>query len=138
MINKSYADFAWEQAAEILAIDSPTGFTARAAAWAKEAFEKLGYPAKLTTKGGVLVDLGGENSSDALMLAAHADTLGAMVAEIKGSGRLRLTNLGGMRNRKRPGLHPGRQSSRGYPAAVQRFRPCQRRLQRHQAQLGYH
>ena len=97
MINKSYADFAWEQAAEILAIDSPTGFTARAAVWAKEAFEKLGYPAKLTTKGGVLVDLGGENSSDALMLAAHADTLGAMVAEIKGSGRLRLTNLGGMR-----------------------------------------
>ena len=30
------------------------------------------------------------------MLAAHGDTLGAMVAEIKGSGRLRLTALGGM------------------------------------------
>ena len=30
-------------------------------------------------------------------LEAHADTLGGMVAEIKGSGRLRLTALGGMR-----------------------------------------
>ena len=42
MINKTYADFAWEQAAAILAVDSPTGFTAGAARWAKEAFEALG------------------------------------------------------------------------------------------------
>ena len=97
MINTTYADFAWEQAAALLAIDSPTGFTARAAAWVKEAFEKLGFSAKFTTKGGVLIDLGGADDSDALLLAAHTDTLGAMVAEVKGSGRLRLTNLGGMR-----------------------------------------
>ena len=96
MLDRKYADFAWEQAAELLAIDSPTGFTARAAAWVKAAFENLGFSAKLTTKGGVLIDLGGENASDGLMLAAHADTLGAMVAEVKGSGRLRLTPLGGM------------------------------------------
>ena len=97
MINKTYADFAWEQAAAILAVDSPSGFTAKAAQWAKDAFEALGYSAVITTKGGVLVDLGGEDADDALMLAAHADTLGAMVAEIKGSGCLRLTSLGGMR-----------------------------------------
>ena len=36
MINKSYADFSWEQAAALLAIDSPTGFTHMAAAWVKE------------------------------------------------------------------------------------------------------
>ena len=96
MLDRKYADFAWEQAAELLAIDSPSGFTARAAAWVKAAFENLGFSAKLTTKGGVLIDLGGENASDGLMLAAHADTLGAMVAEVKGSGRLRLTPLGGM------------------------------------------
>ena len=45
----------------------------------------------------MLVNLGGEDETDALLLEAHTDTLGAMVAEIKGSGRLRLTNLGGMR-----------------------------------------
>ena len=97
MINKAYADYAWDQAASLLAIDSPSGFTARAAAWVKEAFETLGYKAGITTKGGVLVDLGGVDERDGLMLAAHTDTLGGMVAEIKGSGRLRLTNLGGMR-----------------------------------------
>ena len=97
MINKTYADFAWEQAAALLAIDSPSGFTAKAAAWVKDAFEKLGFPANITTKGGVIIDLGGKDTGDALLLEAHADTLGAMVAEIKGSGRLRLTALGGMR-----------------------------------------
>ena len=96
MIEKSYADIAWEQAAALLAIDSPTGFTAKAAQWAKEAFEKLGFSAAITEKGGVLVDLGGEDAKDGLLLAAHTDTLGAMVAQVKGNGRLRLTALGGM------------------------------------------
>ena len=97
MINRNYADFSWEQAAELLAIDSPSGYTARAAAWVKEAFEKLGFEAKITVKGGVLIDLGGADEQDGLLLEAHGDTLGAMVAEVKGNGRLRLTNLGGMR-----------------------------------------
>ena len=94
MVNHDYADFAWEQAATLLNIDSPSGYTAKAAAWVKEAFEKLGFTAKLTTKGGVLADLGG--NGEGLLLAAHTDTLGGMVAEIKGNGRLRITALGGM------------------------------------------
>lgn len=95
MINREYAEYAWEKTVEVLGIDSPTGYTAKAAAWAKDEFEKLGYPCKTTRKGGVVIDLGGEDSNDALMLTAHVDTLGAMVAEIKGNGRLRLTTLGG-------------------------------------------
>ena len=96
MIERMYAEYAWEKTATLLSIDSPSGFTAKAAAWVKEAFEGLGFPAQITTKGGVLADLGGEDSQDSLLLEAHADTLGAMVAEVKGSGRLRLTPLGGM------------------------------------------
>ena len=96
MIGKIYADYAWEQAAAVLAIDSPTGYTANAAQWVKETFEDLGFSASITTKGGVLADLGGTDSENGLMLAAHADTLGGMVASIKGNGRLKLTNLGGM------------------------------------------
>ena len=96
MINKEYADFSWEQTEKLLAIDSPSGFTDAAAQWVKEAFESLGFAAAITTKGGVLADLGGRDDADALLLEAHADTLGAMVAEIKGNGRLRLTNIGGM------------------------------------------
>ena len=97
MIERNYADFSWEQAAELLTIDSPSGYTAKAAAWVKEAFEKLGFNAQITVKGGVLIDLGGEDVKDGLLLEAHGDTLGAMVAEVKGNGRLRLTPLGGMR-----------------------------------------
>ena len=97
MINKTYADMAWAQTEALLAIDSPSGYTDQAAAWVQEAFAALGFDAKITTKGGVLIDLGGENADDALLLEAHADTLGAMVAEVKGNGRLRLTALGGMR-----------------------------------------
>ncbi len=92
-----YSEFAWEQAAALLAIDSPSGFTEQAALWVKNAFEGLGFSARITTKGGVLIDLGGEDRQNGLLLEAHTDTLGAMVAQIKGNGRLRLTNLGGMR-----------------------------------------
>ena len=96
MIDKMYAEYAWEKTDPLLSIDSPSGYTAKAAAWVKEAFEKLGFSAVITIKGGVLVDLGGQNSDDGLLLEAHTDTLGGMVAQIKGNGRLRLTPLGGM------------------------------------------
>ena len=96
MIERMYAEYAWEKTAALLAIDSPSGYTAKAALWVKEAFEKLGFSAQITAKGGVLADLGGEDAQNGLLLEAHTDTLGAMVAEIKGNGRLRLTPLGGM------------------------------------------
>ena len=97
MIDFSYADYAWEQAAAVLAIDSPSGFTRRAAAWVKDAFESLGFSSRITAKGGVLVDLGGKDTNDGLLLEAHVDTLGAMVCQIKDDGRLKLTRIGGMR-----------------------------------------
>ena len=56
MIQKIDADFAWEKTAQLLAIDSPSGFTDRAAAWVRDEFEKLGFPAVITAKGGVLAD----------------------------------------------------------------------------------
>ena len=98
MLNRTYAEYATEKAVSLLAIDSPTGYTKAAAEWVRAEFSALGFAAELTVKGGVMIDLGGEDSPEGgLLLAAHADTLGGMVAEIKGNGRLRLTNLGGMK-----------------------------------------
>ena len=97
MINKSYADLAWRCTEQVLAIDSPSGYTAEVAKFVQAQFASMGFDASITTKGGVLVDLGGKDAENGLLLEAHADTLGAMVAEIKGSGCLRLTPLGGMR-----------------------------------------
>ncbi len=96
MLTKNYADLSWEYARELLAIDSPSGFTDKAALWVKNAFESLGFSAHITTKGGVIADLGGEDENNALLLAAHTDTLGGMVAQVKGNGRLKITPLGGM------------------------------------------
>ena len=93
---RTYAEYAWAQASELLAIDSPTGFTKNAAQWVQRAFSDLGYDAHITNKGGVTVDLGGPDGDDGLMLCAHTDTLGGMVRQIKSDGRLKLTGLGGM------------------------------------------
>ncbi len=95
-MDRKYAEFATEKAVSLLGIDSPSGFTAKAAEWVRDEFSALGFEAVITKKGGVLIDLGGEDSEDALLLEAHTDTLGGMVSDIKGSGRLTLTPLGGM------------------------------------------
>ena len=91
-----YAEFAVKKACEILAIDSPTGYTGNAAEFVKNEFEAIGCKAFITEKGGVAVDIGGTDEKNALLLEAHLDTLGGMVAEIKGNGRLRITPLGGL------------------------------------------
>ena len=96
-MNREYANYAVEQATSLLAIDSPSGFTDKVAEWVMNQFLSLGFDAKIMVKGGVLVDLGGVREDDALLLEAHADTLGGMVAEVKGNGRLRIVPLGGMR-----------------------------------------
>ena len=97
-MDRSYALYAAEKTVELVGIDSPTGYTKKAVEYVKESFGALGYKAELTVKGGVIIDLGGKESEEgALLLESHVDTLGAMVAEVKGNGRLRLTPLGGMR-----------------------------------------
>ena len=96
MMDKKYVDYAVESAKNVLAIDSPTGFTKKAAEFVLNEYTKLGYKAWLTVKGGVLVDLGGEDDKNGLVLAAHTDTLGAIVCEIKSNGNLRVSPLGGM------------------------------------------
>ncbi|MBS7263470.1 MAG: peptidase M42, partial [Eubacteriales bacterium] len=93
---KTYADFAVQKTVELLAVDSPTGYTEAAAAWVEKEFAALGFAVERTVKGGVLVDLGGADNGNGLLLAAHTDTLGGMVASIKSDGRLRLTPLGGL------------------------------------------
>ena len=62
-----------------------------------DAYRIMGLDPEITRKGGVLVCLNPDApEDDAVLLEAHVDTLGAMVTEITGSGRLNLTPLGGM------------------------------------------
>ena len=101
---KQYIDYIMEITSKLLAVPSPSGFTHMAAEFVKKEFESMGYEPKLTAKGAVLVKLGGnerdeeggKEKENGILLAAHMDTLGAMVSGIKDNGRLKLTNIGGM------------------------------------------
>ena len=93
---KPYVDYIVEQAQKLLAIDSPSGYGREVTDYLLEEFARLGISAEKTRKGGVMADLGGEDKLDGIMLEAHCDTLGGMVAQIKENGRLKLTNIGGM------------------------------------------
>lgn len=57
---QSYTDAAISQTLALLAIDSPTGYTANAAAYTAAEYEKLGFRPQRTVKGGVLVCLNPE------------------------------------------------------------------------------
>lgn len=86
-----------DQAKALLAIDSPTGYTADVTDYLMKSFSEMGYSPIRTVKGGVLVDLGGgPDAAGAILLEAHVDTLGGMVKEIKGNGNLRIAPLGGL------------------------------------------
>lgn len=91
-----YLDYIIKQTEAVLSIDSPSGYTKEVVDYVMEEYEKLRYSPIQTIKGGILIDLGGKNKKDGVLLEAHMDTLGAMVAEIKENGRLRLTPIGGM------------------------------------------
>ena len=78
---KNYVDYITDVTCRLLAIDSPTGYTKNAAEFVMDEYRKMGYEPKMTVKGCVLVDIGGKNKDNGIVLAAHADTLGAMVSE---------------------------------------------------------
>lgn len=90
---KHYIDFIAEQLKTLTAIPSPSGYTKNATDYLMKLLQDMEYEPKLSRKGNVFVTLGGDG--EPLVLAAHVDTLGAMVRSIKDNGRLRPTTLGG-------------------------------------------
>lgn len=89
----SYMNFIKEQLYALTSVPSPTGFTKKATDYLMAELTSLGYTPERSNKGNVFVTLGGSGSP--LVLAAHVDTLGAMVRSVKDNGRLRPTTLGG-------------------------------------------
>ncbi len=81
---------------DILNTPSPTGFTQQAIERIEN--ELSAYPFLemwRTRKGSLMAVWRVKGSTAPRALTAHADTLGAMVKEIKGSGRLKMTKIGG-------------------------------------------
>lgn len=80
---------------KLLKIPSPTGYTEKAIEYVEERFKELGIETRRTNKGALIASIVGKNRDKEVTLSAHVDTLGAMVKEIKGNGRLKITQLGG-------------------------------------------
>jgi putative aminopeptidase FrvX len=81
---------------DLLNIPSPTGMTEQAIEYiARQLAEYQALSLNHTRKGALSVTWPGEADDTPRALTAHVDTLGAMVKEIKSSGRLKLTKIGG-------------------------------------------
>lgn len=78
---------------ELIAIDSPSGYTENACKYVFELLKSYGYQPEYTNKGAVKCALG---NNPTLALAAHVDTLGAIVSGVKSNGTLSFSLLGGL------------------------------------------
>ncbi len=78
---------------EILAINSPTGYTIEAISHLEKIFQGLDVIIKKTNKGSLLVSF---KKDPELVVTGHIDTLGAMVKEIKEDGTIAITRIGGL------------------------------------------
>lgn len=78
---------------ELVSIDSPTGFTAEACKYIFNHLKGLGFNPEYTNKGAVKCKTGPEPS---IAIAAHVDTLGAIVSGIKSNGTLSFSTIGGL------------------------------------------
>lgn len=77
----------------LTSIPSPSGYTKNVCTYVANELSNMNFTPVFSKKGNISVTLGGEGSP--LVLAAHLDTLGAMVRSIKENGHIRLTALGG-------------------------------------------
>ena len=81
---------------DLLKTPSPTGYAEKAMLLTEKIFRAIpGVKTRYNRKGGMLVTIEGQKQDAPRALAAHVDTLGAMVKEIKSNGRLTMSMVGG-------------------------------------------
>jgi putative aminopeptidase FrvX len=89
-------DYLVKTLVDLLNTPSPTGDTEWAVSFVQQELEAMGVATRRTLKGALIAELEGLKDDQPRALSAHIDTLGAMVAEVKKNGRLRLTALNGL------------------------------------------
>ncbi len=80
---------------EIMAIDSPSGYTTNIIEKIEQYVTSLGYPFERSVKGNGIITIDGNDNSKTVGVSAHVDTLGLMVRSIKGNGNIAITRVGG-------------------------------------------
>lgn len=79
---------------ELLAVPSPTGMTDDVVRLCCRKLEELGIKYELTRRGAIRATLRGATYSPDRAIAAHLDTLGAMVKRLKDNGRIEVVPVG--------------------------------------------
>ncbi|MUV39133.1 putative aminopeptidase YhfE [Lentibacillus sp. JNUCC-1] len=82
---------------QLVSIPSPSGYTTRVIDFVEDYFKELNVETYRNRKGGLIATLPGQDTGKHRMLTAHVDTLGAMVKEVKASGRLKIDLIGGFK-----------------------------------------
>ena len=95
MLEQEQQAFLLDTLKKLLGQDSPSGFTHKATALAKDIAEGLGFEARLTNKGNLVVKVPGREAGRTVGLCAHVDTLGLMVRSVTADGMLMVTKVGG-------------------------------------------
>ena len=79
---------------EIMAIDSPSGYTKNVIDYCEKEAHALGFKTSKTNKGNLEIHIQGKDEYT-VGFCAHVDTLGLMVTHINGDGTLGISNVGG-------------------------------------------
>ncbi|MBS4189366.1 M42 family metallopeptidase [Bacillus sp. FJAT-49705] len=82
---------------ELVSIPSPSGNTNEVISFVEKYLQEHNVETKRNRKGGLIATIKGKDDHNHRMLTAHVDTLGAIVKEIKPSGRLKLDLIGGFK-----------------------------------------
>ena len=80
---------------QLVEIPSPSGYTKEIMTFMAAILDKMNVTYLQTNKGAIIATIEGKDKSKHRLLTAHTDTLGAMVKEVKSSGRLKLSMVGG-------------------------------------------
>ncbi|MBF0357643.1 MAG: osmoprotectant NAGGN system M42 family peptidase [Magnetococcales bacterium] len=91
---KPDTDYVKETLKSLLNIPSPSGMTDEVVKFVCKELDQLGMPYELTRRGAIRAILKGETDLDDRAVAAHLDTLGAMVKSIQNDGRLGVVPIG--------------------------------------------
>lgn len=84
-----------DTAKQVLACDSPTGFTGNVLALTQSLAQELGYSTSVSRRGALCITVDGEDNSRTVGCFAHMDTLGLSLRHITANGELMFTQLGG-------------------------------------------
>jgi peptidase M42 family hydrolase len=87
-------DYLAETLKQLLAVPSPTTYTDNIVRYCGSELERLGVPFEVTRRGAIRARLKGETRRPARAFAAHLDTLGAQVKQVKENGRLGVVPIG--------------------------------------------